>query len=150
MKKLLICIFAMVGFSANAQLPQSFISVLQSYAEQHKLYYVPETPNQGDVITYKFSGDSSCENGDCAELKIYFNQDQNCVPNRIGLFGELPVKVSNAQAIFFSPIISDNSSQSHDFMRLKTSYGCYELSMGEQGSKYKELVDLANRLAVAK
>lgn len=150
MKKLLFSIFVMASFSVNAQLPQSFIPVLQSYAEQYKLYYVPENPVQGTIITYKFTNDSACKDESCTTLKIYFNQDQNCVPNRISLFGELPVKVSNAQAVYFSPTISDNSSQSHDFMRLKTNDGCYELAMGNQGSNFKELVDLANRLAMAK
>ncbi len=150
MQKLFISLFALASFSVNAQLPQSFTSVLQSFSEKHRLYYVPENPVQADVITYKFSSDSACKSADCANLKIYFTQDQFCVPNRVGLFGELPANITNAQAIYISPIISDNTSQSHDFMRLKTKGGCYELTMGQQGSNYNDLVDLANRLAMAK
>ncbi len=151
MKKLIIALSALVGLSAEAQLPQTFTQVLQNYAQNNRLTYVPETPNQGNYITYKFSSNPSCKSEACADLKIYYNVDPNCVPQTVGLFGELPVNIANARAVFISPVISDNSSQTHDFMRVQVANnGCYELSMGQQGSHFKTLVDLANRLAVAK
>ena len=150
MKKTTILLCALISLSAEAQLPQTFTQVLQSFAQSNQLTYVPESPNQGDYITYKFSSDANCQNETCADLKIYYNIDPNCVPQGVGLFGELPVNIPNAKALVLSPTISDNTSQAHDFMRVQTQSGCYELSMGEQGSHFKTLVDLANRLAVAK
>ena len=150
MKKTTIALCALISLSAEAQLPQTFTQVLQSFAQSNKLTYVPETPNQGNYVTYKFSNDANCQNEACADLKVYYSIDPACVPQEVGLFGELPVSIPNAKALFISPTISDNTSQAHDFMRVQVNGGCYELSMGEQGSHYKTLVDLASRLAVAK
>ena len=152
MKKIALAAFAFVSLTAaEAQLPQTFIQVLQSFAQDNRLIYIPETPNQGDYITYKFSSDASCQSESCADLKVYYSIDPNCVPASVGLFGELPVSIpGDAKALFISPTISDVSSQARDFLRVQVKGGCYELSMGEKGSHFKTLVDLANRLATAK
>jgi hypothetical protein len=54
MKKTTIALCALISLSAEAQLPQTFTQVLQSFAQSNKLTYVPEAPNQGNYVTYKF------------------------------------------------------------------------------------------------
>ncbi|PTM33056.1 hypothetical protein DA103_25045, partial [Enterobacter cloacae] len=94
MKKITLAAFVFVSLTAaEAQLPQTFTQVLQSFAQDNRLIYIPETPNQGDYITYKFSSDASCQSESCADLKVYYSIDPNCVPASVGLFGELPVRI---------------------------------------------------------
>lgn len=149
MKKSLF-LLGFVAISAQANLPNSFTQVLQSFSQENNLTYISESPNKGSYITYKFSNNPSCKDESCSDLRVYYSVDPNCIPETVSLFGELPVSIPNAKALFISPSLSDNSSQAHDFMRVQVNHGCYELSMGQQGSDFKKLVDLANRLAVAK
>lgn len=151
MKKLLL-IASIFCSSTYAQLPASFIPTLESFTKQHNLFYVPEPTNNvnREYLYYGFSTSSNCNSNSCTTLKVYFNQDKYCVPKNPNLFGELPLNIPHVQAMYFSPKISDKSSQTHDFVRLSTKYGCYELAMGKEGSNYRELLELTNRLATMK